>query len=130
MATATFALSAKELQRVTVLSLCVKGERACTSAAELLSRSVRHIKRLKKRLREDGEATIGRSPPQSMHDPTISFRRDAPQQQPNLAVTELQPASRFPLGQVSLLDVVQHLQAIPLALAQFDPLLFHAPPGP
>ena len=54
----TFTLSQKELQRVSVLSACLKGDLACASAAELLSLSVRHIKRLKKRLREDGEAAL------------------------------------------------------------------------
>jgi transposase len=54
----TFTLSQKELQRVSVLSQCIKGDLACASAAELLSLSVRHIKRLKKRLREDGEAAL------------------------------------------------------------------------
>ena len=54
----TFTLSQKELQRVSVLSACNKGDMACASAAELLSLSVRHIKRLKKRLREGGEAAL------------------------------------------------------------------------
>ena len=54
----TFTLSQKELQRVNVLSACIRGDLACASAAELLSLSVRHIKRLKKRLREDGEAAL------------------------------------------------------------------------
>lgn len=54
----TFTLSQKELQRVSVLGACIKGDMACASAAELLSLSVRHIKRLKKRLREDGEAAL------------------------------------------------------------------------
>src|SRR5712692_380893 len=54
----TFTLSAKELQRVAVISHCVKGDLACASAAELLSLSVRHIKRLKKRLREGGPAAL------------------------------------------------------------------------
>ncbi len=54
----TFTLSQKELQRVSVLSTCIKGDMACASAAELLSLSVRHIKRLKKRLREGGEAAL------------------------------------------------------------------------
>jgi transposase len=54
----TFALSQKELQRVAVISRCVKGELACARAAELLSLSVRQIKRLKKRMREDGEAAL------------------------------------------------------------------------
>jgi transposase len=54
----TFALSQKELQRVAVISRCVKGELACARAAGLLSLSVRQIKRLKKRMREDGEAAL------------------------------------------------------------------------
>ena len=54
----TFALSQKELQRVAVISACIKGEVACARAAELLCLSVRQIKRLKKRLREDGEAAL------------------------------------------------------------------------
>jgi transposase len=53
-----FALSQKELQRVAVISRCVKGELACARAAGLLSLSVRQIKRLKKRMREDGEAAL------------------------------------------------------------------------
>src|SRR2546423_3663945 len=53
-----FALSQKELQRVAVISACVKGEVACARAAGLLGLSVRQIKRLKKRLREDGEAAL------------------------------------------------------------------------
>src|SRR6266568_1544966 len=54
----TFTLSQKELQRVSVMSTCIKGDLACASAAELLSLSVRHIKRLKRRLREGGEAAL------------------------------------------------------------------------
>jgi len=54
----TFALSQKELQRVTVISTCLNGELACARAAELLALSVRHIKRLKKRLRGAGEAAM------------------------------------------------------------------------
>src|SRR5437879_4470344 len=54
----TFALSQKELQRVSVISSCVKGDMACARAAELLSLSVRQVKRLKKRLREQGEAAL------------------------------------------------------------------------
>lgn len=54
----TFALSQKELQRVSVIATCVKGDMACARAAELLSLSVRHIRRLKKRLREQGEAAL------------------------------------------------------------------------
>jgi len=54
----TFALSQKELQRVAVISRCVKGELACGRAAALLCLSVRQIKRLKKRVREDGEAAL------------------------------------------------------------------------
>ena len=51
-------MSQKELQRVAVISRCVKGELACARAAGLLCLSVRQIKRLKKRLREDGEAAL------------------------------------------------------------------------
>src|SRR5712664_3408207 len=54
----TFTLSQKELQRVSVISACIKGDLACASAAELLCLSVRQIKRLKKRLREAGEAAL------------------------------------------------------------------------
>ena len=54
----TFTLSQKELQRVSVISTCSKGDLACASAAGLLGLSVRQIKRLKKRLREDGEAAL------------------------------------------------------------------------
>ena len=54
----TFTLSQKELQRVAVITRCVKGDMACAGAAGLLSLSVRHVKRLKKRLREGGEAAL------------------------------------------------------------------------
>jgi transposase len=54
----TFALSQKELQRVSVISRCAKGDMACARAAALLALSVRQVKRLKKRLREHGEAAL------------------------------------------------------------------------
>ena len=54
----TFTLSQKELQRVSVISACSKGEMACARAAGLLCLSVRQVKRLKKRMREDGEAAL------------------------------------------------------------------------
>ena len=54
----TFALSQKELQRVSVISSCAKGDMACARAAELLSLSIRHVRRLKKRMREQGEAAL------------------------------------------------------------------------
>jgi len=54
----TFTLSQKELQRVSVISACIKGDMACARAAALLCLSVRQIKRLKKRMREDGEAAL------------------------------------------------------------------------
>src|SRR5260370_13173683 len=53
-----FSLSKKELQGVGLISGCIKGEGACARAAELLCLSVRQIKRLKKRLREQGEAAL------------------------------------------------------------------------
>src|SRR6478752_2424895 len=69
----TFAVSQKELQRVAVVAACLKGEMACARAAQLLSFSVRQIKRLKKRLREDGEAALahasrGRPSPRRLPD--------------------------------------------------------------
>ena len=54
----TFALSQKELQRVSVISSCALGDMACARAAELLSLSIRHVRRLKKRMREQGEAAL------------------------------------------------------------------------
>ena len=54
----TFTLSAKELQRVAVISSCVKGELACTRAAELLQITPRHVKRLKARYRQGGAAAL------------------------------------------------------------------------
>src|ERR1022692_3979867 len=54
----TFALSQKELQRVSVISSCAKGDMACARAAELLSLRVRQVKRLKKRLGEQGGAAL------------------------------------------------------------------------
>ena len=69
----TFALSQKELQRVSVISACVKGDMACARAAALLSLSIRQVRRLKKRLCEDGEAALahasrGRPSPRRLPD--------------------------------------------------------------
>jgi len=69
----TFPLSQKELQRVSVISACIKGDMACARAAGLLCLSVRQIKRLKKRMREDGEAALahanrGRPSPRRLPD--------------------------------------------------------------
>jgi transposase len=71
----TFTLSQKELQRVSVLSACLQGGLACASAAGLLSLSVRQVKRLKKRLREEGEAALahanrGRPSPRRLPEAT------------------------------------------------------------
>ena len=54
----TFPLSQKELQRVRVINACIKADMACARAAGLLGLSVLLIKRLKKRMCEDGEATL------------------------------------------------------------------------
>src|SRR6202790_5751872 len=54
----TFTLSQKELQRVSVIGACIKGEMACARAAALLCLSERQIKRLKNRMREDGAAAL------------------------------------------------------------------------
>src|SRR5712691_8413781 len=53
-----FTLSQKELQRVSVINACIRGDMACARAAALLCLSVRQIKRLKKRMREEGEAAL------------------------------------------------------------------------
>jgi transposase len=70
----TFTLSQKELQRVVVIRDCEKGRLACARAAELLGLSVRQVKRLKKRLREEGEAALahasrGRPSPRRTPEP-------------------------------------------------------------
>src|ERR1700681_2850933 len=69
----TFTLSQKELQRVSVINACIKGDLACARAAGLLCLSVRQVKRLKKRMREDGEAALahanrGRPSPRRLPD--------------------------------------------------------------
>lgn len=66
-------MSQKELQRVSVISSCIQGDMACARAAALLSLSIRQVKRLKKRLREDGEAALahasrGRPSPRRLPD--------------------------------------------------------------
>src|SRR6266700_6950375 len=58
MSQETFTMSQKELQRVSVISACIKGDMACGRAAVLLCLSVRQIKRLKTRTREAGEAPL------------------------------------------------------------------------
>jgi transposase len=69
----TFTLSAKELQRVTVISSCVKGNLVCASAAKLLAVTPRHVKRLKARYRQAGAAALahasrGRPSPRRIPD--------------------------------------------------------------
>jgi transposase len=69
----TFALSQKELQRVAVISSCVKGDLVCARAASLLNLTPRHVKRLKSRLRQGGEAALahasrGRPSPRRLPD--------------------------------------------------------------
>lgn len=54
----TYTLSQKELQRVAVISSCVQGNLACARAASLLDLTPRHVKRLKSRLRQGGEAAL------------------------------------------------------------------------
>ncbi len=54
----TVTLSQKELQRITVITDCLKGRLAVGRAAELLRLSPRHVKRLKQRLRAGGEAAM------------------------------------------------------------------------
>src|SRR5665213_1089306 len=54
----TFTLSQKELQRVGVISACIKGDLTCARAAELLDLTPRHIKRLKARYRQGSAAAL------------------------------------------------------------------------
>lgn len=54
----TYTLSQKELQRVAVISSCIQGNLACARAASLLDLTPRHVKRLKSRLRQGGEAAL------------------------------------------------------------------------
>ena len=58
MSRETFRLSQKELQRVAVISSCIKGDMACARAAELLDLTPRHIKRLKARYRQGSAAAL------------------------------------------------------------------------
>jgi len=73
----TVPLSQKELQRVSVIGACIKGELACARAAVLLCVSVRQVKRLKKRMREEGEAALahanrGRRSPRRLADDAVA----------------------------------------------------------
>src|ERR1700736_3449531 len=54
----TYTLSQKELQRVSVISACIKGDMACARSPRLFALSVRQVNRLKNRMREDGEAAL------------------------------------------------------------------------
>src|SRR2546422_5401914 len=70
----TFTLSQKELQRVAVISHCVKGDLVCARAAELLDLSPRQVQRLKARYRQGGEAAMahasrGRPSPRRLPPP-------------------------------------------------------------
>ena len=67
----TFALSQQELQRVAVISSCIKGDLTCARAAELLDLTPRQIKRLKARYRQGSAAALahvsrGRSSPRRL----------------------------------------------------------------
>src|ERR1700681_1502485 len=71
----TFHLSQKELQRVAVISSCVKGELTCPRAAELLDLTPRQIKRLKARYRQGSAAALAhvsrsRPSPRRLPEPT------------------------------------------------------------
>jgi transposase len=71
----TFALSQKELQRVAVISSCIKGDLTCARAAELLDLTPRQIKRLKARYRQGSAAALahvsrGRSSPRRLPETT------------------------------------------------------------
>lgn len=70
----TITLSTREMQRVTVLADCTQGRLVCARAAELLGISLRHLKRLKRRYRQGGEAALahasrGRPSPRRIPEP-------------------------------------------------------------
>jgi transposase len=70
----TFRLSQKELQRVAVISSCIRGTLTCARAAELLALSPRHVKRLKSRYRLGSAAALahvsrGRPSPRRLPEP-------------------------------------------------------------
>jgi len=74
----TFALSQKELQRVSVISSCAKWDMACARAAEPLSFSVRQVKRLKNVCESRGGGSGARQPraaqsptPAEAHSPIV-----------------------------------------------------------
>jgi RHS repeat-associated protein len=54
----TYTLTQRELQRIAVISDCVQGRGRIARAAQLLDLSPRHIKRLKRRYRQGGEAAM------------------------------------------------------------------------
>src|SRR5258707_1074973 len=69
----TFTLSQKELQRVTVIHACIKGDMACARAGRFLGLSVRQGYLVNKRMREEGEAALahanrGRPSPHRLPD--------------------------------------------------------------
>jgi transposase len=68
-------LSQKELQRVAVISSCIKGDLACARAAELLDLTPRHVQRLKARYRLGSAAALahasrGRPSPRRLPEST------------------------------------------------------------
>ena len=70
----TFRLSQKELQRVAVISSCIRGTLTCARAAELLALSPRQVKRLKSRYRQGSAAALahvsrGRPSPRRLPEP-------------------------------------------------------------
>ena len=74
---------------MTVISACIKGDMACARAAELLCLSVRQIKRLKKRMREDGEAALAHA----------NRGRPSHRQLPDAVRTKIGPGGRHRLRQ-------------------------------
>src|ERR1700691_5750259 len=74
----TFALSQQELQRVAVISSCIKGDLTCARAAELPDLSPRHIKRLKARYRQGSAAAlahVSRGRPSHLSTPQATRHR-------------------------------------------------------
>jgi transposase len=73
----TFRLSQKELQRVAVISSCIKGDLTCARAAELLDLTPRQVHRLKVRYRQGSAAALahasrGRPSPHRLPEPACA----------------------------------------------------------
>src|ERR1017187_929356 len=85
----TFALSQKELQRVSVISSCVKGNMACARAPRLLFPRHPEGKPPKKSLGGEGRGGSGARQPRTAQPPSSAFPRPPSGPPPGPLVIEL-----------------------------------------